>query len=601
MKTLVAPVPLGTEDALSETLVRFRKDINLYAEAALIIRDKDGKFHGLKLNRAQQMVQDAILKQLRETGRIRVVILKARQEGISTFTAARFFRAIHLWPGTVALVVADSLDRAEKLFAIYERFYANLPDEILPKRKATERGRFLSFKHDSEISVRPSSDTKAGRAQTLHRLHASELAYWGQNARETWISLMQAIPPGSGEVIVESTANGSGGLFHELWEASQSAGSDWLGIFLPWWIHEEYELPLVDEELQQHILQTLDDFEEVAIGEGIPYQGEIHKLPLTKLAWRRAVIAENFGGSIKDRPSQDAIRGFQVEYPATAEEAFLVSGSCFFDEDSLRHMTLRTEDPIQVGKLTDKLALEPHSRGPVKIWEKPDPELHYVCGADTASGKLVASLRSRENRMGDVEPGSDRDASVGIVLSLATKERGPKLVAELHGRLAPEVFAEQLRLLGELYSCGGGKTDFYRNKALVAVESNHSSGHTILRLLKEHYRYSPLYWQREINKRTRRMGSRIGWRTDEVNRMPMLDDLARLVREESLICPSRDALREMVTFITWPNGKPAADDGTHDDRVIALAIAGQMMREHRHSVENPMPQYIPADDDSLAG
>lgn len=602
LSTIAVPVTEAELD-LDELIVELRGNLERYAESCLVILDKDSNFHHLKFNKAQRIVQEKLKHQLRSTGRVRAVILKARQEGVSTYTAARFFRSIHLWSGQSVLVVADSLDRAENLFAMYERYYEELPSEIAPHRKSTERGRFMEFAHGSRISVRPASDRKAGRSFTLHKVHASELGFWGEHARETWTSIMQAVPLGKGEVIVESTANGSGGLFHELWESSQEQGSDWLGIFLPWWIHEEYELPVVDRDLTEHIIDTLDDFERVALTEGIPYEGEIHKLSINKLAWRRTAIAENFGGSVKDRPTQDAIRGFQVEYPATAEEAFLVSGSCFFDEDALRHLTLKTEEPIQTGKLVrgenGTISLEVRANGPVRIWEKPDPELHYVNGSDTASGKLVASLRSRENRMGEQEKGADRDASVGFIVCLPTSERGPKQVAELHGRLAPEVFTEQLRLLGEMYSCGGGKTNFYRNKALIAVESNHSSGQTVLRLLKEHYRYTPLYWQREMNKRTRRMGSRAGWRTDEVNRMPMLDELAQLVRDEELIIPSKDVVRELVTFITWPNGKPAADEGTHDDRVIALAISVQMMKEHRHSVDAPLPTYELADD--LAG
>lgn len=585
-----------------------RKDLGFYAASSLMIRDKDSNFHHLELNRAQRLVHEKIGRQLRERGYVRAVILKARQEGVSTYTAARFFRAIHLWPHQVALVVADSLDRAENLFAMYARYAEYLPEEIAPKQKATERGRFLSFTHGSEISVRPSSDTKAGRSFTIHKLHASEIGFWGERGRETWKSLMQAVPHGKGEVIVESTADGAGGLFHEIWLATQTPGSEWLGIFLPWWIHDEYELATVDPEMEFHILETLDDFERVALTEGIPFEGEVHKLSMNKLAWRRAVIAANFGGSPLDRPTQDAIRGFQVEYPATAEEAFLLSGSCFFDEDALRRMTLVTEEPLQQGKLLRHeaegravITVEPHARGHVRIWEKPNPDLHYVIGVDTASGKLVASLRSKENRTGVEDKNAERDASCAVVLSMPTKERGPKVVAVIHGRVAPEVFTEQLRLIGEMYSCGGGKTEFYRNKAIIAVESNHSSGQTVLRLLKEHYRYTPIYWQREMNKRTRRMGSRLGWRTDEMTRMPMLDELARFVREEELVVPSRDIVGEMVTFITHDDGKPAANDGAHDDYVIALGIAVQMMREHRHSIEAPMPEYHPAIEDSLAG
>src|SRR4030067_284943 len=89
---------------------------------------------------------------------------------------------------------------------------------------------------------------------------------------------------------------------------------------------------------------------------------------------------------------------------------------------------------------------------------------------------------------------------------------------------------------------------------------------------------------------TRRTGSRYGWRTDELTRMPMLDDLAMKVREEEIEIPSKELLLEMVTFIVWDNGKPAANDGGHDDRVIALAIACAMMREHRHSTHGPLAE-----------
>jgi len=166
-------------------------------------------------------------------------------------------------------------------------------------------------------------------------------------------------------------------------------------------------------------------------------------------------------------------------------------------------------------------------------------------------------------------------------------------VAELHGGVV-EVFTEQLRLLGEYYSCGhSGNT--LENKALIGVEQSHSSGATVLRLLREHYRYIPLYWHREINRLTRKIGRRIGWRTDATSRMPMLDDLAMLVRGGRIDIPSKDIVREMVTFVTWPNGKPMAEEGTHDDRVIALAIAWQMKREHRHGLTGPIPNYLPED------
>lgn len=598
--------PLGTLDKLNETIKRFRENLALYSAACLLIRDKEAKFQHLAFNEAQKIVDSKISDQLEKTGRIRAIILKARQEGVSTYVAARNFRAIHLWPGTVAIVVADELGRAEKLFGIYERYLENLPHEIMPTRKSTRKGNYLAFRHDSEISVRPSSDAEAGRAQTIHRLHASELAFWGNTARETWVSLMNAIPRLGSEVIVESTAKGAGGLFHELWEeAENSESGDWLAIFLPWWIHGEYEVD-PEPDVAKAITDSPDDFEKQALEDGIPWQGEMHVLSMRKLAWRRMVVSEVFGGDVL-HPNKDSVRFFQQEYPATAEEAFLVSGSCFFDEDELRKMSRGVSEPgirgIFLRSPDDKkVQLETNVRGSVRIYEPPVPEGHYVIGGDTAEGKLVASRRAAD--MAEAERGG-RDYSAAVVLRLPYEidsiHHPARVVAEVHGPLAPEVFAEQVNLIGQFYACGGPEDGTYKNNALVGVERSHSSGNTVLRLLREHHRYSPLYWHRQINHLTHKIGRRLGWVTDGTSRMPMLDYLAELVRKNMIDVPSKDIVREMMTFVVWPDGKPAAEEGTHDDRVMALGIACSMMRDHRHSRAGKMPEYKPRFDDTLIG
>ena len=217
--------------------------------------------------------------------------------------------------------------------------------------------------------------------------------------------------------IVESTAKGAGGLFHELWEETQKKGAPWLGIFLPWWIHEEYEAVPTKAELDA-IEQGADDFELQAMSEGIPYEGQKFVLPLSKLAWRRRAISEKFGGDPLTL-GQDATRDFQREYPATAEEAFLMSGACFFDEDQLRRMTMKTADPILVGNMKEKddlrpIRLEETARGRVSVWEKPDPKAHYVIGADTATGKEVETRRISSSDASRESGG--RDYSCAVVL-----------------------------------------------------------------------------------------------------------------------------------------------------------------------------------------
>jgi hypothetical protein len=78
--------------------------------------------------------------------------------------------------------------------------------------------------------------------------------------------------------------------------------------------------------------------------------------------------------------------------------------------------------------------------------------------------------------------------------------------------------------------------------------------------------------------------------------MPMLDSLAEGVRNATIEIPSADTVREMFTFVRGDEGRPEAQEGTHDDRVISLAIAKQMTRYHAHASERiELPEVVVRD------
>lgn len=600
---------LGNSETLVETIARLRADKVLYAQACLRIRDKSANLIPLVPNFAQRYVEEQLQKQYDETGRVRAVILKARQEGVSTWTGGRFTHKTNLFEGQKALILADSIERAQAIYGIYERFYANLPEDLHPQIVSRQGRRHMQFAHDSEIAIRPASDANAGRAATIHLLHCSEIAFWPENTqREVWRSAIQAVPDLGSEVIVESTANGAGGLFHELWELTQQRGSGWLGIFLPWWIHEEYDAgfgnsaPPSESELSG-IENHADDFEMLALGEGIPWNGQKYVLPVSRLAWRRRTIIERFAGD-PTALGKDATRDFQQEYPATADEAFLMSGATFFDEDALRKLAQRTAEPEEVGNLTErvlvkdgnqyrKIILQPSRRGLVEVWERPDPHHHYTIGVDTAEGRLVQKARINADRAA-LEAGG-RDYSSASVFRVArdayqdprTKEQFQptprKLVAVIHGQPASDVFARQLDFVGRWYQCGDEKRTTV-DPALIAVENNHSSGQRVIEYLRDILKYKRLYRQREQNTITKTFERRFGWRTDERSRWILLDHLAELIRKDLIEIPDPHTVRELTTFVFDDNGKPAGAEGTHDDRVLSLALAAAMEREHRHAV-----------------
>jgi hypothetical protein len=154
-------------------------------------------------------------------------------------------------------------------------------------------------------------------------------------------------------------------------------------------------------------------------------------------------------------------------------------------------------------------------------------------------------------------------------------------VAQLHGRIPPEVFARQLQWLGWFYGSG---TDI-RFPAIIAVENNHASGQTVLKKLRD-WSYPGLYYGRQLNTRTNRVTAKLGWNTNKQTRGPLLDGLGEEVRNETIGLPCAQTIREMFTFVIDEKGIPGAMEGTHDDRVISIAIAEMLAR--RQSVKPPV-------------
>jgi hypothetical protein len=573
-------VPPSTD--IKDPLKRFKSDLSYYSSACLKIRTKQAKLSFLDFNYAQTIVHKKISDQFQREGRVRAIVLKARQEGVSTYVAARFFRRLTLTPGQYALVVADDLDRAKVIFGIYDRFWLNLPPEVRPQKRYSQKGTELHLDNpddtdriehpglDSRISVETAANTAAGRGATLQMVHATEMAFW-EKPVDTWIALMQAVPDDGAEVIIESTANGIGGHFYEMWEEAEAGASSFVPIFLPWWIHEEYQLRVTPDEEEQ-IKATRDPWERMAMAKGFSWEGDQWHLTPGQIMWRRRAIADRMHGDE---------RAFRQEYPSTAEEAFLVSGNAFFDEDKIKVLRQGTKEPVRanIQRIGNALRLQAAERGYLRVWEQPQTEGIYVISADTASGRQVRAATSSFT-----DPAGERggtDFSCADVLRIDRNERHPtpSQAAQLHGRMAPEEFARLLDMLGYLYSSPAtvnGRSG--RQAALVGVERNHSSGETVLRELKERYRYPNLYYSRLFAKRYAKVTPVAGWVTNVETRQPMLDELAAAVRNMAIDIRCLDTLKEMVTFVRNPDGKPEAQEGSHDDRVISLAIALQIAR-----------------------
>lgn len=115
------------------------------------------------------------------------------------------------------------------------------------------------------------------------------------------------------------------------------------------------------------------------------------------------------------------------------------------------------------------------------------------------------------------------------------------------------------------------RTDLYPT---IAVERN--VGSAALYVLKT-LNYPELYRMPTSFTREEENGEQYGWSTNSATRPKMLDDLALAIRQKTIIIPSKEIIDELYTFIRHhKTGKPQADVGSHDDLVMALAIAWQV-------------------------
>ena len=167
-----------------------------------------------------------------------------------------------------------------------------------------------------------------GRSETLNNVHLSEFAFWKGNKNEILDGVMQAVPADLNTlVVIESTANGYN-EFKDLWDGAEAGTNGWVPLFIAWFHEAEYRMPVPEG--------TVWDEEETAMMEA-------YHLAPEQMAWRRWCIAVNCHG---DK------RKFQQEYPSTPEEAFLFSGTPFFDNESILLQMVKAPEPVDVGTFT---------------------------------------------------------------------------------------------------------------------------------------------------------------------------------------------------------------------------------------------------------
>ncbi len=514
------------------------KSINrkLYIEKFIKIVNKDGELVSLRFNYAQNKLYDVIKKQTKENKPVRIIILKARQMGISTCVEAILNTNTMLNFNMKTGIITHQSSATANLFKMSKIMYQSLPSKIKPQVLKDNQNELVFNNTDntglnSELKCMTAGSSGVGRSDTYKQLHLSEYAFWPGDKKATLNGLLQAVPntPNS-IVIIESTANGFE-HFKELWDDAVAGNSDFIPVFFPWFKMPEYRM-------QYDGFSLTEEEEELK---------RIYDLDNEQLSWRRWCIKNNCSNDIDM---------FKQEYPSNPEEAFLSTGKCLFNKEQVINRIQKLKAPLKTGyfkynynsqKITNIKFVESESKPLIEIYEMPKSGYPYVLGGDPA--------------------GIGTDSFAGDVIDNTTG----KQVATLEVELDETEFTRQMYCLGMFY-----------NEALCCIETNYSTYPT-----KELFRlgYTKQYLRTIDDIIDVKIQDKLGFNTNKATRPVIISELVKFFSECIDLINCKKTLLQALTFIKREDGKQAADDGYHDDRIMSLAITHAAREQQSYTKE----------------
>lgn len=281
------------------------EDFTLYAPVALMVRTKEGRIEPFELNASQHHVHAALEEQRAETGQVRALILKGRQQGISTYVGGRFYWKTTHRRGYRTHILTHLDEATANLFEMTQRFHEHCPEDLKPETGAASAKELTFPTLESGYKVGTAGGRAPGRSATIQCFHGSEFGFW-PNAEENLAGILEAVPDRDDtEIILESTANKPGDAFHRLWKAAKAGESRFRAVFLPWFVHEEYATPAPFGWAPPEAFRL--------------YQAA-HELSDAQTYW--AYIKNRDMAGVRGLAVDQFCAAFKREYPGTDEEAF---------------------------------------------------------------------------------------------------------------------------------------------------------------------------------------------------------------------------------------------------------------------------------------
>ena len=549
-----------------------------------------GELVPLELNPIQVDFYNRIMKARAEGRPGRFIVLKARRMGLSTVTQGLAFHQCLTKRNRRAFVTAVDRITTNNIFLMAKKMFDYLPtkktsgkkvnryetpEELLAdlekKEEELDLRPELRRNNDNELWMTHPLDESAGlnsrfevsvadavystRGFEIHYFHGSEIGFWNQP--EVFMTgLMQTISDDPETfVVLESTANGSGGYFYrEFWKAwkgedekGNKIDTEWEAVFYPWHAMPNYTRAIPPDVDREELLKKYD-------GDLIGMIDRYNLSPEQSFwAYRTWVDKCQADWNI-----------FKQEYPGNPEEAFAFSGSRIFEEKDVAEIeSASVRRPSFVGDIVDKSdRVESDTRvnlasfmkpelvpqgaagsDALWVWEYPEDGVEYIVSVDPASGKTSGDFTAIQ------------------VIRTDTRAQ----VAEFCGRIEALPTADRAVLLSVFY-----------NNALLSWEIN-GVGHAVsLGIMQTEY--WNLYQREQVESVN--FEARFGWSTTIATKPIMVHVGIDIVSSRMAVVRSSRLLKEMRMFMELTKSAPTSSSVVSGDENYKRVKVGAPPGEH---------------------
>lgn len=523
-------------------------------------------------------VQEDFIQKLenRERGRP-LFVLKGRQQGFTSIITALQLAFAITRRNFSGFTMADRSDNTRTIFNDKARMVLDrLPQILRPHEKFNSANELFFDKLNASWRVATATE-QVGRSRTLNFVHLSEVAFFECNLASIQAGIGQAITA-DGIQIYETTANGFNQA-KELWDSHSC-----INIFYQWWKTPEYSVDLVGNTAEEHLQAQIDDGKAISSSD--------HSWILERIAALRelGVSDRQIGWYVNKFVSYIDKSLIRQEYPINPEEAFISSGQCMFDRDTITNMLARamTRHDRRGSFLYDRVMIPvTGERGQVVDQRA---ELRNIRFVESPDGFITIHSEPRVNadetgfitaKCPYVIGGDTAGDGEDFFTAKCIDNTNGKTVATLHKQFIDEdLYAEQVLCMAKFY-----------NDAYIGLEINFSRHPT--RIITQKYGYTNFYMRERLDALTDKVVEDYGFNTTVSTKPMLINNLISVFRENPGIECDAETLREMSTFVRLGERKMGAVEGAHDDLVMALAIAHFISSHAPHDFQE---QNRPKDD-----